>query len=347
MQDASNSRNNSIDILKGVGITLMIMGHIGFGGKFDRYIHSFHMPLFFIVSGYLYSEKREVPIKVLLLNKVKRFLVPYIFFAIVNYVCWLFVNIKKSNIFAPLGHLIWHNTEKLPICGAIWFLTAIFWTEVIYIVIQRTVKNRVAKEIIIWGLSVGISIVQSYISFTLPLSIDIGIVCMGFYHVGHILRRIETTLLLNYMVTFKFNKGKIIPLMIVVMLSNFVLTFVTPYINVKMRWYGIVPAFWGNAILGTIGFYLLALIIDHEEQFPFVIKIGSLLATMGKNSIVFLGFNQLLILFWNRMLKQIDATEYVHHLFLALLNLCFSISSLLLFSKVINYKKLNFLIGKK
>ena len=36
-----------IDILRGIGIIIMVSGHIGFGGKFDRYIHTFHMPLFF------------------------------------------------------------------------------------------------------------------------------------------------------------------------------------------------------------------------------------------------------------------------------------------------------------
>lgn len=47
------TRLEYIDILKGIGIILMIMGHIGFGGIFDFYIHAFNMPLFFFVSGYM------------------------------------------------------------------------------------------------------------------------------------------------------------------------------------------------------------------------------------------------------------------------------------------------------
>ena len=40
------SRMDYIDIYRAFGIILMVMGHIGFGGKFDKFIHAFHMPMF-------------------------------------------------------------------------------------------------------------------------------------------------------------------------------------------------------------------------------------------------------------------------------------------------------------
>lgn len=39
-----------IDIIRGIGILLMIMGHIDFGENFDIYIHAFHMPVFYVIS---------------------------------------------------------------------------------------------------------------------------------------------------------------------------------------------------------------------------------------------------------------------------------------------------------
>lgn len=36
-------RKEHIDIFRGLGIILMIMGHIGFGGAFNHFIHAFHM----------------------------------------------------------------------------------------------------------------------------------------------------------------------------------------------------------------------------------------------------------------------------------------------------------------
>ena len=51
------SRMDYIDIYRAFGIILMVMGHIGFGGKFDKFIHAFHMPMFFFISGFFYKEK--------------------------------------------------------------------------------------------------------------------------------------------------------------------------------------------------------------------------------------------------------------------------------------------------
>ena len=59
----------------------MIMGHMGFGNDFDFYIHGFHMPLFFFVSGYLFNIKRtfcEV-----ISRKFKALIIPYASFGMV------------------------------------------------------------------------------------------------------------------------------------------------------------------------------------------------------------------------------------------------------------------------
>ena len=41
-----------MDIFRGIGIILMIMGHIWFGQIFDTFKAAFHMPMFFIISGF-------------------------------------------------------------------------------------------------------------------------------------------------------------------------------------------------------------------------------------------------------------------------------------------------------
>lgn len=57
MNDAKNVRRNmNIDSLKGIGIVLMVMVHAG--GPFSHFINLFHMPLFFICSGYLWNYEK-------------------------------------------------------------------------------------------------------------------------------------------------------------------------------------------------------------------------------------------------------------------------------------------------
>ena len=49
-------RLNDVDLFRAVGIVLMIMGHVGFGNMFSKWIHIFHMPMFFVISGYFFSK---------------------------------------------------------------------------------------------------------------------------------------------------------------------------------------------------------------------------------------------------------------------------------------------------
>ena len=48
-----------MDVFRGTGIILMIMGHIGFGDYFDIFIHAFHMPMFFFISGFFFKHKEK------------------------------------------------------------------------------------------------------------------------------------------------------------------------------------------------------------------------------------------------------------------------------------------------
>ena len=54
------SRVEYIDLFRAIGIILMIMGHIKFGSHFDKWIHAFHMPMFFFISGWFYRRKDSV-----------------------------------------------------------------------------------------------------------------------------------------------------------------------------------------------------------------------------------------------------------------------------------------------
>lgn len=48
-------RVNYIDYIRAIGIVLMVLAHIPLSDAFVHYVHGFHMPLFFVVSGYCYK----------------------------------------------------------------------------------------------------------------------------------------------------------------------------------------------------------------------------------------------------------------------------------------------------
>lgn len=69
-------RNINIDIAKGIGIMLVVIGHTD--SPLHDFIYLFHMPLFFFLSGYAYKKIDSYnPIKVIK-KRFKSLYIPFI-----------------------------------------------------------------------------------------------------------------------------------------------------------------------------------------------------------------------------------------------------------------------------
>ena len=89
------NRDLTFDILKGIGIILMVVGHSGAPDWMHDTIYSFHMPLFFIASGWFFSEKCLENKKVYTVKKLKNLYYPYL--------KWSILFLLLHNVFFYLG----------------------------------------------------------------------------------------------------------------------------------------------------------------------------------------------------------------------------------------------------
>ena len=73
-------RDRSLDIIRGGCILLVVLGHIpGIPFELKKYIYSFHIPLFFFVSGYLFNFNKysRFSYKEFINYKLKKYIIPY------------------------------------------------------------------------------------------------------------------------------------------------------------------------------------------------------------------------------------------------------------------------------
>ena len=83
------TRNISLDILKGMAIYAVVIGHCDiflnlpsisvdkYGSLYD-FIYSFHMPLFMLISGYLSMSIERKTVVEVICSKFKRLIIPSI-----------------------------------------------------------------------------------------------------------------------------------------------------------------------------------------------------------------------------------------------------------------------------
>lgn len=155
--------NRAIASLSGLGIILVVLGHSGgvlphvaktivevdllyrYFMELKKWIYTFHMPLFFFISGFLffYSTLRKYNYKEIALRKFKRLIVPYLVISFIAYPVKVLLsqfalrpihfslNDIFRNIFIP-----WDNTIFF-----FWFLPTLFLVFLLSAIFLKEQKN--------------------------------------------------------------------------------------------------------------------------------------------------------------------------------------------------------------
>ena len=79
MNGQNSTRLRSFDIAKGIGMLCIIAGHLG-RKEIGEIVFSFHVPLFFFISGYFYRIPKSGAEA--LAKRAQRLLVPYVMCAV-------------------------------------------------------------------------------------------------------------------------------------------------------------------------------------------------------------------------------------------------------------------------
>ena len=137
-----------VDFAKGVVIILVVLGHVIEEVSVVDSIQIFHMPFFFVMAGFLLNLDKwggAENYKAFTMKLVKRLLLPYYLAEILWYPIWFVVCHEAWQLhylwnwpaFNPFKALIMifvgnGNGQGL-LLGQLWFLTALFFTEIIFI----------------------------------------------------------------------------------------------------------------------------------------------------------------------------------------------------------------------
>ena len=189
--NASN-RIEWIDAAKGIGIIFVVLGHIWLIGPGPKYISSFHMPLFFFLSGYVFRFGRTHGIREFICDKMKHILVPYAWFSFITFGYWLLVERRLSgNRISPLSAFINIFTcqgadQYLPHNPALWFLPCLFLVEVMFYCVAWN-RKKVYIPILLMLLSIVGYFISRFLPGSFPWSINVALIGVVFYGSGYIL----------------------------------------------------------------------------------------------------------------------------------------------------------------
>lgn len=129
-------RLDYIDMVKGVGIILVVIGHSTYvSDTVLTWLASFHMPLFFLVSGMLFAHKNSVqePFPVYVKKRFFGMMIPYFWFSLIYIgVDYYYLYAHPELITKEFIHAAVLQALSLFGISVLWFLPAIFFGEICF-----------------------------------------------------------------------------------------------------------------------------------------------------------------------------------------------------------------------
>lgn len=331
-----------VDFYKSVAIFSVVILHIHMNEGLDTVINSYVMPVFFGVSGYLFSYDRNPKFKPFIRKRFRQILFPYIWIGLTAYLLWLFILRHFGD--NPDDNLAWY----IPLLGTIggvpplivqdiplWSLFSFFCVEAVYYPLRRICKSDTAVLAVFVVLSCLLyyffpSEVLCYFPFALAPAIFGGV----FYAFGHMAARLAD----------QYDRLRIfsLPLLIVGIAIQVVVDILNGHTAFYICDFGSLPLFLAGGIGGILTLYQLSLLVSRYIGDKIIIVL------ISKNTLLICGFHLLVFAFLKGVAMfcgispSLFSSDILAGIFMATLIMVISLAV-----SVFITRKLFFLVDKK
>jgi len=198
-----NNRQKWVDIAKGLGIIAVAAGHSGSNAA--SYLYWFHMPLFFIISGYLFKPQEDWPSFInWSVRRTCQLLLPYISFMAIIVVTEYYLGNKNLDYHKIADCFAFNFYPGGRYTGGFyvifWFVTCLYTTQIAFAFVHKAFKSSAACLSIV-GIAFILVHYAPFIAFTnqyvIPWNIDVALFALAYYAFGfyarEVLKRVNTT----------------------------------------------------------------------------------------------------------------------------------------------------------
>ncbi len=187
-----------LDQLKAISMYIVVMGHSLLSFKkhtLFKFIYSFHMPLFFMISGFTFNPDKYERIIECVKDKVIKLAYPYIMLNILVIPLW-YINVKTGIVADdPISELIFgilysNSAIARAPANATWFITTLLIAEIVYYALYHFLQDEksvflMSSVLCVWGVMapLGKEVADA------PFHLDVALVAQFFYGCGYLVKK--------------------------------------------------------------------------------------------------------------------------------------------------------------
>lgn len=181
-QMSNNKRIDWIDMAKGYGIFLVIYAHLGVGA-IGRWIYTFHIPLFFFLSGYVFSTKYDF--KTFAMRKFRSMILPYFALGIPMVLFQCLDEFVMGRFHEGTGVELLVNFLVQKRFWTLWYIACLFWLNIIfYWIVTGLKKMQYILIVSMLMFCVGVAYYECG-GTPWPWNVDVCLTAVVFFAVGY------------------------------------------------------------------------------------------------------------------------------------------------------------------
>lgn len=320
-----NKRNISIDMVRGILIVCVVMGHYRSDSLHDI-LYMFHMPLFFIISGFLLN-KDKLLVDGYLRNKAETLLIPYAIYIFLH-----FLLVKREYSLKGIVKVLWGGRL---FNGTYWYITCFLFTLfLLALLLKKEYANKKTVALILAGG--GIAVIESnlakYVNLIrspgIPWNLDVALLALVYVAIGYYGKAQVRNWLSSE--EHKYDVASVIVFAVIVVFCSFNIKFGFYYFDMK-------PVYYRELILAIV------------VPCAFGVVIARLVYWMGKRKflnwlnrrVAFLGRTTIPIMFIHAPLNTLLLEHFKYgRLFYVLIGVGVPVIITLIFSRFMMMRKL-------
>ena len=304
---SNNDRLSTIDVTKGIGFFLVVLGHlVSVNSKASIIIFSFHMPLFYIMSGYLMP---TVVTRKSFFKRMTSLSFNYCFFTLFGLIITLIIPMWRA-VFSKMSFLydVVYNTQ--PECihvGQIWYLFSMLWVVLFFYGIHFVFANKTVFCALFSILIAGVSIILSKLGIAvfipktgecwgIPLKILSGMSGLLFVEIGYLFKKWDLVHKVDEL-------GFVVKIIVSVILLGVTIFFAlrNEKVNIALGIYGNLAMYYITSLGGTLSVVFFASLFRG--------KLADVVGYYGKNSLPLFCFHSMWLYAYAAVLSMIKGYD--------------------------------------
>lgn len=250
------SRIHWIDIARCLSIAIIVYAHIYDVSGISDFVHVFHVPVFFVLSGLVWKQAKDL--KVLLRSLFINLVIPFFIVGVLSIIAYQIMGslftADKLSFMQCLQGLFYANsrTGLMKWNRPLWFIPCLIVTRILWELISK-LKKECAQYLVVAAIVVigAIVVNTSLANYKLPWEIEVSIHALLYFAIGVAVKQ-HTSICST---DFASSVSRI--LLVVVIVISFgvclaVFHFNLQPISFQYNHYGIYPLFVLGALSGTI-----------------------------------------------------------------------------------------------